>query len=99
MVVDRSVRAVGEVILETTLETITATVDSPDGQEAVQAVAASILDELFDGPALAEIESLAKEISLQVIHQMKDVVMVKKWSLPDEQVKRPPMPWENDAGP
>lgn len=99
MVVKPVVRAVGEVILETTLETITATVDSPDGQEAVQAVAASILDELFEGPALAEIESLAKEISLQVIHQMKDVVMVKKWSLPDERVKRPPMPWEHDSEP
>ena len=97
MVVKPVVRAVGEVILETTLETITSTVDSPDGQEAVQAVAASILDELFEGPALAEIESLAKEISLQVIHQMKDVVMVKKWSLPDEQAKRPPMPWEHDG--
>lgn len=99
MVVKPVVRAVGEVILETTLETITATVDSPDGQDAVQAVAASILDELFDGPALAEIESLAKEISLQVIHQMKDVVMVKKWSLPDQPAKRPPMPWENDSEP
>jgi hypothetical protein len=97
VVVKPVVRAVGEVILDTTLETITATVDSPDGQEALQAVAASILDELFDGPALAEIESLAKEISLQVIHQMKDVVIVKKWSLPDEQAKRTPMPWERDG--
>jgi hypothetical protein len=97
MVVKPVVRAVGEVILDTTLETISATVDSPNGQEAVRAVAASILDELFSGPALAEIESLAKDISLQVIDQMKDVVKVKTWALPDEQVKRAPMPWEEDA--
>jgi hypothetical protein len=97
LVVKPVVRAIGEVILDTTLETITTTIESPDGQEAVQAVAASILDELFSGPALAEIESLAKDISLQVIGQMKDVVMVKKWALPDEQVKRAPMPWEENS--
>jgi len=97
VVVRPIVRAVGEVILDTTLETIVTTIDSPEGQEAVQAVAASVIDELFDGPALAEIEAVAKEISLQVIAQMKDVVMVKKWSLPDEQSKRPPMPWEEDS--
>ena len=99
VVVKPVVRAVGEVILETTLETISTTIDSPEGEGAVRSVAASILDELFYGPALAEIEGLAKEISLQVIAQMKDVVMVKKWSLPDEQAKRPPMPWEDDSGP
>jgi hypothetical protein len=27
---------------------------------------------------------------------MKEVVVVKKWALPDEQGKRPPMPWETD---
>jgi hypothetical protein len=96
VVVKPVVRAVGEVILDTTLETITTTVDSPEGQEALQAVASSILDELFYGPALAEIESLAKDISLQVIDHMKDVVIVKKWSLPEEQSKRPPMPWEGN---
>ena len=87
------------VAVSTTLETIVTTIDSPEGQEAVQAVAASVIDELFDGPALAEIEAVAKEISLQVIDQMKDVVMVKKWSLPDEQGKRPPMPWEGNSEP
>jgi hypothetical protein len=96
IVVKPIVRAVGEVILDTTLETISTTLDSPDGQEAVAAVADSILQSLFYGPALAEIESLAQTISLQVIDHMKDVVMVKKWALPDEQIKRPPMPWESE---
>ncbi|MCU0232927.1 MAG: ion transporter [Thermoanaerobaculales bacterium] len=96
VVVKPVVRAVGEVLLDTTLETITATVDSPEGEEALQAVAASVLDELLTGPALAELETLAREISLQVISQMKDVVTVRKWSLPDEQTKRTPMPWENE---
>ncbi|MDH3813568.1 MAG: hypothetical protein OEV48_03725, partial [Acidobacteriota bacterium] len=56
----------------------------------------SILEALFYGPALAELESLAKDISLQVIDHMKEVVVVKKWALPDEQEKRPAMPWEED---
>jgi hypothetical protein len=97
VVVKPVVSTVGEVILDTTLETISTTLDSVDGQEAVQALADSILEALFYGPALSELESLAKDISLQVIDHMKEVVAVKKWALPDEQDKRPPMPWEEDA--
>jgi len=96
VVVKPVVSTVGEVILDTTLETISTTLDSIDGQEAVQALADSILEALFYGPALVELESLAKDISLQVIDHMKEVVTVKKWALPDEQGKRPPMPWETD---
>lgn len=97
VVVKPVVRAVGEVILETTLETITTTLDSPDGEAAVQAVASSILDSVSTGPALAELESLARDISLQVIDHMKEVVEIKKWSLPDQQARRPSMPWEEDS--
>jgi hypothetical protein len=96
VVVKPVVTTVGEVILDTTLETISTTLDSIDGQEAVQALADSILEALFYGPALSELESLAKDISLQVIDHMKEVVEVKKWALPDEQEKRPPMPWEGE---
>jgi hypothetical protein len=96
IVVKPIVRAVGEVILDTTLETIEATLDSPEGQEAASAVAGSILEALFYGPALAELESLAKDISLQVIDHMMDVVKVKKWALPDEGEGRPVMPWEEE---
>jgi hypothetical protein len=91
------VHAVGEVILNTTLETVEATIDSPEGEEAVSAVASSILENVFYGPALVEIESLVQDISLQVIDNMMDVVKVKKWALPDEQEKRPPMPWEKNS--
>jgi hypothetical protein len=97
VVVKPVVRAIGEVILNTTLETLTATIDSPEGQEAVQAVAASVLEDLFSGPVLQQIETIAKEISLQVIGQMKDVVMVRKWALTKEQAQRPPMPWEDGS--
>ena len=96
VVVKPVVSTVGEVILDTTLETISTTLDSIDGQEAVQALADSILEAVFYGPALSELETLAKDISLQVIDHMKEVVAVKKWALPDEQEKRPSMPWESE---
>ncbi len=96
IVVKPIVRAVGEVVLDTTLETIEATLDTPEGQEAMSAVAGSIIEDFFYGPALAELESLAKDISLQVIDHMMDVVKVKKWALPDEAEGRPVMPWEED---
>ena len=97
IVVKPVVSTVGEVILDTTLETISTTLDSVDGQEAVEALADSILEALFYGPALAELESLAKDITLQVIDHMKEVVAVKKWALPDEDGKRPAMPWEEEG--
>ena len=96
LVVAPVVRTVGEVILDTTIETISSTVDSPDGEEAVQALAAAILDSIFYGPALLEIESLAKDISIQVIDHMKEVVEVKKWTLPDEETQRPAMSFEEN---
>ena len=92
-----AVRAIGEVILDTTFETVAGTLDSPEGEEAVREVAGAILDDVFYGPGLTQIELLVKEITLQVIDHMKDVVSVKKWTLPDDQQKRPPMPWEPDA--
>jgi hypothetical protein len=98
MVVKPVVSTVGEIILDTTLETISRTIDSDEGQDAVQALADSILEAVFSGPALGEIESLAKDISLQVIDHMKEVVAVRKWALPDDQGPRPRMPWENDNG-
>jgi hypothetical protein len=92
-----AVRAIGEIILDATLETVTGTLDSPEGERAVEAVAGAVLDDLFYGPGLAEIEGLVREITLQVLDHMKDVVRVRKWALPDDTEKRPPMPWEPDA--
>jgi hypothetical protein len=97
IVLKPAVRAIGEVILDSTLETVAGTLDSPEGEEALREVAGAILEDVFYGPGLAEIESLVKEITLQVLDHMQDVVKVKKWALPDEQEKRPPMPWEPGA--
>lgn len=76
------VRATGGVIIDTALEAISATLDSPEGQRALDEVAASIVDAVAYGPGLAHVESLTKDVTLQVIDHMKEVVTVKKWALP-----------------
>ena len=83
------VRFTGEIVLDTTLETIATTVDSEEGERAIREVASSILDEVFDGPGVAQVEELVKDISLQVIDHIKDVVAVKKWARPDDPHRGP----------
>ena len=82
------VRATGGVILDTALEAIAATLDSEEGQRALDEVAASIVDAVAYGPGLAHVEMLTKDVTLQVIDHMKEVVTVKKWSLPPEEARR-----------
>jgi hypothetical protein len=74
----------GEVIVDTALETMTMTLESQEGQGAVEKLAGAVLDDLFYGPGLVEIEGLVKEISLNVIEHMKNVVAIKKWTLGDD---------------
>ena len=97
IVLKPAVKAIGEVILDTTFETVSGTLDSEEGEEAVRDVAGAILDDVFYGPGVAQMESLIREITLQVLDHMMDVVNVKKWALPEGQQTRPPMPWEPGA--
>ncbi len=92
-----AVKTIGDVILDSTLETVEGTLDSAEGEAAVREVAGAILDDLYYGPGVAQLESLVKEITLQVLEHMMDVVKIKKWALPDDQQKRPPLPWEPGA--
>ena len=77
------VRYAGEAILDATVETLAATLDSDEGRQALQDLASAVLDDLFYGPGLVEIEVVAKEITLHVIEHMQEVVRVKKWALPE----------------
>jgi len=77
------VRSVGEVIIDTTFETVEATFESDEGEAALEDVASAVFDDIVYGPGLAETEALVKEITLQVIDHMKEVVAIKKWTLPE----------------
>ncbi len=80
------VRVVGEIILNTTLETIQATLDSEEGAESLRELSASIVDSILRSPALGETTSLVEEITLHVIEHMKETVSVKKWALSEEEL-------------
>jgi hypothetical protein len=97
VVLKPAVKAIGGVILDATLETVAGTLDSAAGEKAVREVAGAVLDDVFYGPGLAQLEALVKEITLQVLEHMMDVVKVKKWALPEGEGTRPPMPWEPGA--
>jgi len=90
------VRTVGEVVVDATLETVSATLRSPEGQEALRRVVGSVVEEIVGGPVLGEAEALGREIAIGVIDRMKDVVAIKKWALPEGQERRSPFPWEID---
>jgi len=79
------VRGVGQVVLETTLDTLHATLDSEEGQRAVQELVAGVLDQVLSGPLRTEMEGLTRELSVDVIDHMKRAVAVKKWALPDRE--------------
>jgi hypothetical protein len=79
------VRATGGLILDTALEAISATLDSEEGQRALDEVADSIIDAVAYGPGLAQVEALTKDVTLQVIDHLKELVAVKKWALPPEE--------------
>ncbi len=87
------VRITGEVILDTTLEAVTTTLESAQGRRAIEDLASSVLDDLFYGPGITGLESVVKDISLQIIEHMQDVVTIKKWMLPN------PLPNEAIADP
>ncbi|RLE19227.1 MAG: hypothetical protein DRJ65_20480, partial [Acidobacteria bacterium] len=79
------VRVVGEIILNTTLETIQATLDSEEGAESLRELSASIVDSVLRSPVLGETTTLVEEITLHVIEHMKETVSVKKWALSEEE--------------
>jgi hypothetical protein len=83
------VRSLGEIVLETTLETVSASLDSDEGQQATRDLVAAVMDQVLTGPGRDVVASLSEEISLDVIERMKEAVAVKKWALPDRRPEPP----------
>ena len=77
------VQYVGQVLMEATLQTATTTLQTEEGQEAVREVVRSLLEGLFSGPGIDEVETLSEHIVLAILDEMKAAVAVKKWTLPE----------------
>ena len=78
--------AVGTAVYDSLTDTLEATLSSVEGRAALEGVVSRAIDELITELTEGELESLVREISIQVIEQMKEAVGVRKWALPD----RPP---------
>jgi hypothetical protein len=86
------VRGVGLLVLESTVRSVTTTLQSEEGQRATRDLAGSVLDQFLKGPMRAELDSLSKEISIDVIEHMKRAVAVRKWAArPGSEPEIPPL--------
>jgi hypothetical protein len=84
VVVRRLVHATGEVVIQTILTSLTATLESEEGDRAARELIGDLLDQILTGPWRAELDKLSSEISLDVIEQVKKAVSVKKWAQPNQ---------------
>ena len=79
-VVQVLVRTTGQVVLETFLKSINMTLHSDEGQSATKDLVRGMMDQMLEGPLRTELDTLSREVSLDVIEQVKDAVVEKKWA-------------------
>ena len=78
------VTSIGQSVFDAFADTLAATVSSDEGQEALESMVSDAIDGVVLEITEGELEELVKEISIQVIDQIKETVSVRKWALPDE---------------
>lgn len=79
------VTTIGQAVFDAFADTLAVTVSSPEGQDALQAAIRDTIDGVVLEITEGELEELVKEVSIQVIDQIKETVQVRKWALPDEE--------------
>lgn len=92
------IQSIGNLVLDTTVETLASTLSSAEGREALEDLVEALEFDLLDDAALDEIDQVVREVSVEVIEKMKEVVAIKKWSLPEEDRPRPAASWEIVGG-
>jgi hypothetical protein len=83
-ILQRIVRATGEVVLGTILQSLDTTLQSEAGERAARELVSGVLDKVIEGPLRTELDGLSKDVSLDVIERVKKAVAVKKWALPKD---------------
>jgi hypothetical protein len=84
MVLKPLVTTIGGVVFEAFADTLSATLSSEEGQEAVRVMVADAADSLVEEITEGEMEALVREISIQVIEHMKETIAVRKWTMDDQ---------------
>jgi hypothetical protein len=82
------VSSIGQAVFDAFADTLAVTVSSDEGQEALQEMIADAIDSLVTEITQGELEELVKEISIEVIEQVKATVSVRKWALPDQERRK-----------
>lgn len=90
-------RSTGQIVLDTTIETLVETLGSDEGERAAREVASAILDHVLEGPWRDELNAVAAGVGLDVLERMKETVAVKKWAH-ERQRHVDPLPAEDGPG-
>lgn len=75
------VTTIGGAVFDAFADTLAATLESAEGRQALETMIAEAIDGLVAEITTGEMEALVREISIQVIDQMKETVAVRKWTL------------------
>ena len=78
------VEVVGRSVFDAFTETLSATLESDEGQQAVAAMISDAIDGLVREVTDGQLEEVVRELSIEVIEHLKETVAVRKWALPDQ---------------
>jgi hypothetical protein len=77
------VRATGEVVYDSIVETLTASLRSPDGRQALEDLVDEVMEIFSDELGRGEIEHLVEQTVLDLVDEMKRAVAVRRWPGPE----------------
>lgn len=77
------VTTIGQAVFDSFADTLAATLSSVEGRETLEAIIVEAIDGVVEELTEGELETLVREISLDVIDHVKEAVAVRKWALPD----------------
>lgn len=71
--------AISGVIFDAIVQTLAATLESEEGQEAMREIIGAAIDGIVEELTEGEIEELVREVSLDALEHVKEAVRVRKW--------------------
>jgi hypothetical protein len=74
------VEVIGGIVFEAIVETMAATLDTEEGQEAMNELMTAAIDGLVEELTEGELEALVRNISIEAIEHVKEAVRVRKWA-------------------
>lgn len=77
------VTGVGEAVYDSIVETLSATLRSPEGQEALEELVDAVMGSFEAELGRGEIETLLEEAVLDALREMERALAVKRWAEPD----------------